>query len=210
MVLNKRLNIKTVLKEAQLRGLSIFTPDIFAKIFKTKLSTAKIFLSRNTRSGNFVRLKKGIYSSVNLQPSPLEIANLIYKPSYISLEIALSYYHIIPETVYTITSITTKHTKEATVLNQIYSYHRLSKKLYFGYEFKKVSNKNILIATKEKAFLDYLYFVALGQKKYNERLDIRVIDKQKLASYSNTYFKNLRNNHIKTRLACLLKKLNLL
>ena len=210
MVLNKRLNIRTVLKEIDLKGLSIFTPGIFANNFKIKLSTAKIYLSRNTKVGYFVRIKKGIYSPTNLRPSPLEIANLIYKPSYISLELALSYYHIIPETIYSITSITTNHSKECKVLNQIYSYHRLSKKLYCGYEFNRIGNKKILIATKEKAFLDYLYFVALGQKKYNDRLDIRKIDKQKLAKYSKIYFGSMRNKFIKKRFAQQLNKLNLI
>jgi predicted transcriptional regulator of viral defense system len=209
MVLNKRLNIRSVLKELEIKGLSLFTPNIFAKVFKINLSTATIFLSRNTRLGYFVRLKKGTYSPTNLQPSPLEIANLIYKPSYISLEIALSFYHIIPETIYSITSITTKHSKEVKVFNQIFSYHRLSRKLYFGYEFIRAGNKKILIATKEKAFLDYLYFVALGQKKYNERLDIRIIDKKKILKYSQIYFKSIKNSYIKKRFALLLKKLNL-
>jgi predicted transcriptional regulator of viral defense system len=150
-----------------------------------------------------------LYSSANLQPSSLEIANLIYRPSCISLEIALSYYHVIPETVYAITSVTTKHSKDIKVLNQIYRYHQISKGLYFGYQTIRVANKNVIIATKEKALLDYLYFVARGQKKYNERFDLRLVDKEKLRKYSKIFFKNINNTHIKKRFGLLLARINL-
>ena len=38
------------------------------------------------------------------------IANKIYNPSYVSFEMALSYYRLIPEGVYSITSATAKKT----------------------------------------------------------------------------------------------------
>ena len=50
----------------------------------------------------------GKYQVVNSVPTDFEIANYIYNPSYISLESALSYYGILSQFVYTITSITTK------------------------------------------------------------------------------------------------------
>ncbi|MEK7626801.1 MAG: hypothetical protein AAB399_01365 [Patescibacteria group bacterium] len=209
MVSNQRLNIKEVLRKIESQRLAVITPNIFAQFFNVSLSNARIFLSRNAKSGNFIRLRKGLYSSINFQPSSLEIANLIQRPSYISLEIALSYYHVIPETVYVVTSITTKHSKDINVLNQIYRYHQINKGLYFGYQKIHLSNRNIIIATKEKALLDYLYFVARGQKKYNERFDLRSIDKVKLQKYSKAFFKNIKNKHIKKRFGLLLVKINL-
>lgn len=209
MVSNTRLNIREVVKEVELQKLAFFTPAIFAKTFNINLSRATIFLSRNTRLGYFVRIKKGIYSPTNIRPSPFEIANIVYKPSYISLELALSFYHIIPETVYSITSITTKHSKEIEIFNQIFTYRKLDRNLYFGYEIIRISNKNIVIATKEKALLDYLYFIARGQKKYNERIDLRTLNKQKLLKYSRVFFKNIKNKYIKKRFALLIEKINL-
>ena len=38
------------------------------------------------------------------------INNCIYKPSYVSLESALSYYHLIPEGVYSQQAVTTRKT----------------------------------------------------------------------------------------------------
>lgn len=209
MVLNKRLNIREVLAEMGTQKLVLFTPSTFAKSLNTNISKATIFLSRNTRLGYFVRLKKGIYSPANLRPSSLEIANIIYKPSYISLEIALSFYHIIPETVYSITSITTRVPKKTKVFNQIFTYQKLNRNLYFGYEVIRIGNRNVIMATKEKALLDYLYFVALGHKKYNERFDLRTLDKQKISKYSKFFFRSIKNRYVKRRFALLLRSINL-
>src|SRR3989337_1785203 len=67
------------------------------------------------KSGKLIRLKKGFFviaEKINENPVPYEqIANLLYGPSYISLEWALSYYRMIPEGVYVVTSITANKTK---------------------------------------------------------------------------------------------------
>ena len=52
-----------------------------------------------------------IFSDFQLSEEILfKIANRIYLPSYVSLESALSYYHLIPESIYGITSISTRKT----------------------------------------------------------------------------------------------------
>ena len=52
-----------------------------------------------------------IFSGMVLKESVLfEIANRIYNPSYISFEMALAYYGLIPESVYGITSASTRKT----------------------------------------------------------------------------------------------------
>lgn len=205
-MVSKRLQIRRVLDEVNEKMLFFFTPKIIAQAFNTTLQRATIFLSLNTKRGYFVRLKKGIYALSTQQPTPLEVANLVYKPSYISLETALSYYHILPETVYSTTSITTKHSKTITIFNQIFSYHKLSKQLYFGYEVVRVGTKQILMATKEKALLDYLYFVAIGQKQVNNRLDVRTIDTKRLSEYEKVFWKSINNTFITKKFKSLLKQ----
>ena len=71
-------------------------------------------INKMIKNGEIIRVKKGIY---NLSPEyggeihyPL-LANLIYGPSYVSLEYALSYWGLIPERVEIITSITNKRNK---------------------------------------------------------------------------------------------------
>lgn len=63
------------------------------------------------RQGTIVRVKKGLYvfgDGMRRKPVCRELlANLIYGPSYISLDYALQYHGLIPERVTTLTSVTT-------------------------------------------------------------------------------------------------------
>ncbi|GAH77038.1 unnamed protein product, partial [marine sediment metagenome] len=66
---------------------------------------------------------------------PWLAANLIYQPSYISLHTALSFYNLIPEAVYTTTSITTKKTNLFNTHIGNFSYNTV-KKAVFGFGHK--------------------------------------------------------------------------
>lgn len=66
------------------------------------------------QKGVLVKIRRGLYT-INLPfkepPDTFELAEIIYGPSYISMESALSYHGWIPEAVYTITSATTRRKK---------------------------------------------------------------------------------------------------
>ena len=67
-------------------------------------------ISKLLKSGDILALKSGLYVSserYGANFSSLQIANLLYGPSYISLEYALAHYGLIPEQVFEITSVTT-------------------------------------------------------------------------------------------------------
>jgi predicted transcriptional regulator of viral defense system len=86
------------------------------------------------------------------------LANKIVQPSYISLESALSYYQIIPERVFGVTSVTSKKTSHFESRWGIISYRSLKPDLMFGYEVVRPTPGRIfLIASLEKTILDYLY-----------------------------------------------------
>ena len=55
-----------------------------------------------------IQLRRGIYTLPDRQPHPFIIANRLVIGSYVSLQMALSYYHLIPEHVAVVTSITTQ------------------------------------------------------------------------------------------------------
>ena len=63
-----------------------------------------------------IRIKKGIYifgKNFAKQPYSSEVlANMIYGPSYVSLEWACQYYRLIPEKVTTVTSVTTQRSRQ--------------------------------------------------------------------------------------------------
>lgn len=85
------------------------------------------------------------------------IANKINNPSYISCESAMKYHNLIPEWIYTNTSITTNKTTNYQTPIWNFKYYKIKSMLFFGYDLIKIWNTICKIANKEKAVLDFLY-----------------------------------------------------
>ena len=133
---------------------------------------------------------KGLYFLTDNPPQKFEIANKIYQPSYISFETALSFYGIIPETIYEVISVTPRKTRTFKVSDIKYSYKKIKKNCFNGYKSIKIKNAIILIAEPEKALVDHLYLVVLGKRKLAyERIDLSKINKTKLLSYAKQFQK---------------------
>ena len=109
-----------------------------------------------------IRVKKGIYifgKNFARQPYSSEVlANMIYGPSYISLEWACQYYRLIPEKVTTVTSITTQRSRRFQTPIGLFTYDHLSIRAFpVGVTLIQFSNhQQALMATKEKALADLL------------------------------------------------------
>lgn len=183
----KKLNRLDVANKLKSLNISVFTPREFQDIFAVSKNTASVFLSNNINSNLFVKLRNGFYILKDTRPSLNLIANRLYRPSYISLESALSFYDIIPETVYGITSISTKATREFESEIGIFSYQKIKKEAFIGYELKSVHGESIFIADAEKALADYLYFVDLKKVVLNDRLYLKNINKKKLMVYISAF-----------------------
>jgi predicted transcriptional regulator of viral defense system len=129
-------------------------------------------LGRWVRQGYLVRLRQGYYAFPEYRKSTefaLYIANIIYKPSYVSLHTALSFYGIIPEAVPQITSVTTLKTFTFSNVFGEYSYKNIKPDLMFGYDLREMEGgRRIMFATPEKALIDLLYLYPL----YNTERDI--------------------------------------
>ncbi|MFA5355132.1 MAG: hypothetical protein WC302_00115 [Candidatus Paceibacterota bacterium] len=193
---NERLSLSLVERKLNNTGLRIFTVSEFSKFLEIKSSTARAFLSRNSKKQNsyFLKIKKGLYIFAHNLPNKFEIANKLYKPSYISFETALSFYGIIPENVYSIISATTKQTKSFSVQRSFFDYIKIKKSLFFGYQPQKMRGVNVLMAEREKALLDYIYLLSLRKKDLNDRVDLSKIDDNKLGYYVKYFKNNLRKN----------------
>ncbi|MBI3985058.1 MAG: hypothetical protein HY344_03945 [Candidatus Levybacteria bacterium] len=166
------------------KRIFIFTPYDFERIFNLPKHKVKYFLEKESSTGLFLRLKKGLYSLKTDLPGEEEIANRLYQPSYISFEYALAYFNILPEMPYLVTSATTKPTREFIIESKIFSYLTIKRNAYTGYILVKQNGKSFLIAEPEKALVDYLYFVVLGKKPTNDRLNISLLNKEKLFNYA--------------------------
>ncbi len=86
------------------------------------------------------------------------VANKIYEPSYVSLESALAYYEVIPETVLGVTSVSSRKTKQYESTWGIFSYRSVKPQYMIGYQvIENNPGKKFKISCLEKALLDYLY-----------------------------------------------------
>ena len=176
-----------VREELLKRGMQFFTPLEFSSLLNLPDYKAKYFLEKFTHEGLLLRLKKGLYVLKSDLPSEEEIANRLYRPSYLSFEYVLAYYNILPEMPYTVTSATTKPTRTFTIDGKTFSYFSIKKNAYTGYVLTKTEKKSFLIAEPEKALVDYLYFVTIGKKPLNDRLRTASLNKAKLIKYATFY-----------------------
>ena len=119
-------------------------------------------VTRLLSDGIIIRIKKGLYcfgDALRRRPVSREyIANLIYGPSYVSLEYAMYYHGLIPEQVHTITSVTSKRSKGFNTPLGEFSYRMLSKDRYaVGQILDSTEETAFLIATPEKALIDKVW-----------------------------------------------------
>jgi hypothetical protein len=167
-------------------GVRLFSPPEFQRVFGVSLRAAQEFI-KDHRGDLFLKLRNGFYALRAEMPQEEAIANRLYAPSYVSFEYALARYGIIPESVYTVTSATTRITRELIVAGKSFTYSHIKKQAYRGYGAEKIGGITVFIAEPEKALADYLYFVDLKKKTLNERLNLRNVRKKALFHYAGLF-----------------------
>lgn len=110
--------------------------------------------------GDIVRVKKGLYilgESLRRRPFCRELlANLIYGPSYVSLEYALHYHGLIPERVEMLTSVTCGRSRAFETPIGVFSYRMIPMEAFrIGMDRVELDDgRSFLIAIPEKALAD--------------------------------------------------------
>ncbi len=123
------------------------------------------------------------------------IANQVYAPSYISHQQALMYYGLIPEHIVASTSVTTKKTASFEIMDRVYKYYSVKQELFFGYKLLGINingiSRSIMMAEKEKALLDLLYFYSFYKNvddiknlRLNEHLMENELNWEQLNAYA--------------------------
>lgn len=176
-----------VQRELKSRGFSVFTPNEFERIFEVSTGAAQQFIHTHTGKNFFTKLRNGLYALGEKRPPTYFVANKLYRPSYVSLETALSFYGIIPETVYSITSVTSKSTQEFETLGMTFTYTRIKQVAFQGYATQKENDQAYFIAEPEKALADYLYLVSIGKRTWNDRFYTKNISREKLNTYADLF-----------------------
>ncbi|MEA3476671.1 MAG: hypothetical protein U9R60_00700 [Bacteroidota bacterium] len=130
-------------------------------------------------------------------------ANKIYSPSYVSFESAFSYYSLIPEGVFTVTSATTKNTASQTSVVGYFEYKHIKPILFFGYRLLKDKEFTIRIAEPEKVILDYFYIYQLNsleeiaELRFNELMAKELISFGRLGKYQKLFNSKVLDKRIR-------------
>lgn len=173
---------------------------------------------RLEQEGRIIRLKRDLYvRSVEDGASPVTplIANHIYGPSYVSMLTALRHYGLIPERVYEIQSMTTKHSRTFdTPLGRFSYLHCDTDYFPIGIRQELDGNDTYLIASPEKALCDLLVKTsglkassARGLRAYLES-DLR-FDMEALKEF-DTEILALCYNHASVKNEMIFKLINLI
>jgi hypothetical protein len=160
-------------------------------------------IARMVKNGILIRLKNGFYIIADriqgvFSASLEQIGNLLYGPSYISLEWALSYYGLIPERATVVTSVTIGKSKEFVTPIGLFTYSHLPLFRYdIGIDRKLLSDLpgGFLIATPEKALIDLIFlkwkaFRSLSEFTESMRIEseaLRQLDRKRLEKIGEVY-----------------------
>ena len=185
----KKLNWVDFQSELKEKGVEVFSASDIVGIFGVSGRSASAFINYHLSKGSVIKARKNLYFLKDNIPPDFFLAGAIYQPSYISLETALSYYSLIPEIVYSVTSVTTRKTARFETLGKEFIYRKIKKSAFSGYYLKKEGGEIFNIAYPEKAMTDYLYFCFLGEKRIPERIELEKIDERKVSSFAEC-FKN--------------------
>lgn len=126
-------------------------------------------------------------------------ANHIYSPSYVSLESALAWYALIPEGVYSVTSVTTQKTQDFSTPLGTFTYRHIKPELLFGYTIENYEasgrlQRGVKMAEPEKAILDILYLNphintenAFAGLRINKEIFRTALNKNRMKLYLSQY-----------------------
>lgn len=182
------------------KGIKLFSPlDVQRFLGRSKVAV-RFLLYRLKKGRYIVSIKRGLYKLSDEQIPDLYIANKLYTPSYISLEFALSYHGVIPETVYEITSVTTKTTRRFETLGKVFSYRKIKRDAYTGYEIQKQKGLSFNIANAEKAFVDLNYLRLVNGQKPISRFNKEKINSTRATKYALLFGNKKLQGIIKTTL----------
>jgi len=187
-------------REIKRKDIKLFTPLDVQRFLGRSAVAVRFLIHRLKKNGYIVSVKRGLYKLSDEQIPDAYVANKIYAPSYVSLEFALSYYGVIPETVYEITSVTTKATRRFETLGKIFSYRKIKKAAYTGYEVQKQKGISFYIADAEKAFVDANYLRLMNKQKPISRFKKEKISSAKAMKYAFLFGNAKLNGIIKSTL----------
>ena len=122
----------------------------------------RLQLDRWSKAGKVLRIHKGLYTLADeyrkVPIEPAYIAQHLHGPAYVSLQYALSWYHLIPEDVPLVTCVTTARPKEIHTALGFFRYRHIKPDYFRGFHSVSLTTGDeVLFALPEKALLDLVY-----------------------------------------------------
>lgn len=154
----------------QISGLPIFSSKLL-EVGGVDRANIQKQLSRWTAAKKIKQLRRGLYILAEpyrqIDPHPFLIANNLISPSYVSMQSALAYYDLIPESVPQVVSITSKfRSKVIETFSGSYRFHHLKHPYFSGFHLVQMTqDQSAYIARPEKALLDLIYLTKRGQTR---------------------------------------------
>ena len=113
------------------------------------------------KAGEIIRLKRNLYvvsSEVSGKPISIPLcANHIYGPSYVSSRWALQWYGLIPERIFRVDSMTTKHSRCFETSLGVFDFHQVTPDYHsVGVKVVQEDGVSYLMASPEKALCDMI------------------------------------------------------
>ena len=178
--MNELINNKSKTIKETIENLPYFSISDLMPIEKNK-NYLKVLFYRLSKQGKIRTLKRGMYvgekffGNIEKKNAISEysefVGNVIYKPSYLSLEYMLEKYGVLSESVNSFTLVSKKKTKKFSNHLGIFKYYNIREKLFVGFEIAKKSSFWIAEATLPKALFDFLYFrknILFSEKQIDE------------------------------------------
>ena len=112
----------------------------------------------------------------------------------------MSYYNLIPEAVFNITSVGTLKTTQFDTPYGRFDYSNIKPSLFFGYQLVTNNNFTLKIAEPEKMMLDYCYLVKptsiqdFESLRINKEEIIKIINITKFDAYLSVYSSPIMNH----------------
>lgn len=166
-------------------------------VFDLKSSYLPVLLSRLEARGDIIRLKRGFYASRAYCDSAksagkwaryLEfLAAKLYSPAYLSLDYVLYQYNLLTEVPVNFTLVTANKTAVYKNALGLFSYHKVKKTLFYGYNTETEGGFPVYRASKAKAVFDFIYLrrrLLTGEGAFKAlRLNLERLSKADIAEF---------------------------
>ncbi|MFA6433288.1 MAG: hypothetical protein WCW52_01195 [Elusimicrobiales bacterium] len=166
-------------------------------VFNLKNDYLRLLLSRLEKRGDIIRFKRGVYVSraycdavkiKGIWTQYLEfLAVKLYSPAYLSLDYVLYKHNLLTEAPVNFTLITANKTAVYKNALGLFSYHKIKKPLFWGYETAAEGGFPVCRASKIKALFDFIYLrrkLLAGESAFKAlRLNLERLSRADIAEF---------------------------